>query len=36
MYDYAYKTSVEAMNKLKEIDTMKITASFIIRLYRKA
>ena len=26
----------EAMNKLKEIDTMKITASFVIRLYRKA
>lgn len=36
MTPYAYKTSVEAMNKLKEIDTMKITASFIIRLYRKA
>ena len=36
MTPYAYKTSVEAMNKLKEIDTMKITASFVIRLYRKA
>ena len=36
MTPYAYKTSVESMNKLKEIDTMKITASFVIRLYRKA
>ena len=36
MTPYAYKTSVEAMNKLKEIDIMKITASFVIRLYRKA
>ena len=36
MTPYAYKTSVESMSKLKKIDTMKITASFVIRLYRKA
>ncbi len=35
MTPYAYKTDIHAMNKLKEIEKMTITASFVIRLYRK-
>lgn len=36
MTPYAYKTDIYALDKLKEIQEMKITASFVIRLYRKS
>ncbi len=35
MTPYAYKTSKEALEKLKQVEKMKITASFVIRVYRK-
>lgn len=36
MTPYAYKTDIYALNKLQEVKEMKITASFVIRLYRKS
>ena len=35
MTPYAYKSSLESVNQLKKIDRMVITASFVIRIFRK-
>ena len=35
MTPYAYRTSLRATQKLEDIQTVKITAQFILRIYQK-